>query len=334
MWTSAFSRPRCAMPITTSCAPAAATSSIVSSSIGTSVSSPSRENCFCPRNERRRYCSNPSTCVRRRSRATRCSGAGGRAEAARLDRLAEPHALRVVGDVLDLVGDRAHVDLAEARQRIEERLAGDGEAEEPRRDPRLELRRQRRMEPRLVERGVAHRLRPERIEPRGQMPVHAVRLDERHRRGDAAEELGVDLGRRGRRRCGRRSLRRRGCDRRGDGRRGLGGVAVSLVAAVPVEDLAPLVRHARGRVEVVREELRHVGGVRSALIGHGHPRRVVAARRKSSRRISPTARGRGSCGPDRGRLQGSAPAEGGGSSGRNPLGGFLLASKARAAAPR
>ncbi|MEA2427652.1 MAG: hypothetical protein QOF37_1280, partial [Thermoleophilaceae bacterium] len=34
------------MPITTSCAPASAASSIVSSSIGTITSSPSIENCF------------------------------------------------------------------------------------------------------------------------------------------------------------------------------------------------------------------------------------------------------------------------------------------------
>ena len=35
--------------------------------------------------------------------------------APRLDRLAQPHALGVVGDVLDLVRDRARVDLAQAR---------------------------------------------------------------------------------------------------------------------------------------------------------------------------------------------------------------------------
>src|SRR5437667_455004 len=39
-----------------------------------------------------------------------------------LDRLAQPDALLVVGDVLDLVGDRAAVDLPQARVRLGERL--------------------------------------------------------------------------------------------------------------------------------------------------------------------------------------------------------------------
>ena len=45
------------------------------------------------------------------------------AVAARLDRLAQPDALFVVGDVLELVGDRAAVDLAQRGQRLGERLA-------------------------------------------------------------------------------------------------------------------------------------------------------------------------------------------------------------------
>ena len=55
-------------------------------------------------------------------------------EPPRLDRLPQPDALGVVGDVLDLVRDRPRVDLAEPRQRLEQRLAGDGEPKEPRRD--------------------------------------------------------------------------------------------------------------------------------------------------------------------------------------------------------
>ena len=47
------------------------------------------------------------------------------AVAARLDRLAQPHALLVVGDVLELVGARAAVDLAQRRERLAERLARD-----------------------------------------------------------------------------------------------------------------------------------------------------------------------------------------------------------------
>ena len=116
-------------------------------------------------------------------------------EAARLDRLPEPDALGVVGDVLDLVGNRPGVDLAQPGQHVEQRLAGDVEAEQLCGDARLELRRQRRSKPRLVERGVAHRLRAEGIEPCVQVAVCAVRLDERHRGRDACEQLLVDGGR-------------------------------------------------------------------------------------------------------------------------------------------
>ena len=42
-----------------------------------------------------------------------------------LDRLAEPDALLVIREVLELVGDRAAVRLAELRQNVRERLARD-----------------------------------------------------------------------------------------------------------------------------------------------------------------------------------------------------------------
>ena len=61
------------------------------------------------------------------------------AEGARLDLLAQPHALAVRGDVLDLVGDRAAVGLAQVRQRVGERVAGDADAQDPRRDLRHHL---------------------------------------------------------------------------------------------------------------------------------------------------------------------------------------------------
>ena len=137
------------------------------------------------------------------------------AEASGLDRLAQPHALRVVRDVLDLVRAGAHVDLAQPRERLEEGLAGHGEPEQPCGDPRLQLRGERRMETALVERRVAQGLGAQRVEPRREMPVHAVRLDERHRGRDACQELLVDRSRLGRlgRRCGRRG----GGDNRGRG---------------------------------------------------------------------------------------------------------------------
>ena len=109
------------------------------------------------------------------------------------DRLPEPDALGVVGHVLDLVGDRAAVDLAQSGQRLEQRLARNVDAEQLRRDSCLQLRRQRRDQPGLVEGGVAEGLRSERVEPCRKVPVHPVRLDERHRGGDTAEERLVDL---------------------------------------------------------------------------------------------------------------------------------------------
>ena len=61
------------------------------------------------------------------------------AEAPGLDRLAEPDALGVVGDVLDLVRARAHVDLAQPRQGLEQGLARDVQPQDVRGDARLEL---------------------------------------------------------------------------------------------------------------------------------------------------------------------------------------------------
>ncbi len=190
--------------------------------------------------------------------------------AARLDRLAQPDTLGVVGDVLDLVGDRAAVDVPECRQRLEQRLAGHVDAENGGRDARLELRRQGRNHAGLVERGVAERLGAERIEASGEVAVHAVGLDERHRCCDGAEQRLVDLGRgdcsRGRRRGG---VERGGCR---DGRRGGCRVAVATVAAreleqslqagmagdqlrgAALEEPAPLFRHRLRVLEVVLEQ--------------------------------------------------------------------------------
>ena len=130
------------------------------------------------------------------------------AEAARLDGLPQPDALGVIGDVLDLVRDRPGVDLAQARERVEQCLSGHREPEQAGRDPRLQLRRQRRLEPRFVERGVAHGLRPEWVEVGIQVPVHPVGLDERHRRRDSGDQLRVG-SRLGHDRTGRRRRRRR-----------------------------------------------------------------------------------------------------------------------------
>ena len=131
-----------------------------------------------------------------------------------LDRLAQPDALLVVGDVLDLVCARAGVRLLQLRKHVRQGLPGEVHAEELRGNLPLELQRQRRNEALRLERRVSHRLRAEGIEPRGEVAVRAVSLHESHGCGDGAEKLLV--GDRGRRRLGLdRHLRRRGDDGRG-----------------------------------------------------------------------------------------------------------------------
>ena len=110
------------------------------------------------------------------------------AELARLDRPAQPSPLLVVGDVLDLVRNRPAVGLLEQRQRLGERLGRNVEAEQLGGDLALELGRQVRGNAVGVERRVADRLRAERVEPRREVAVGAVRVDERHRRRHGSEQ--------------------------------------------------------------------------------------------------------------------------------------------------
>ena len=201
--------------------------------------------------------------------------------AARLDRLAKPDTLGVVGEVLDLVGHRAAVDGAEVRQRLLQRLARDVDAEERGRDALLQLRRQRRDQARLVERRIAERLGAERVEAGREVAVHAVRLDERHRRGDGAEQRLVDL------RCGRLRRCRHGC--RSGRCDDLGGMAVGAVvplerlqqaqqsrmrrdelAVAAFEQLAPLGRHRIRVLEVVLEQQARVAGVQPVDVVPAH----------------------------------------------------------------
>ena len=121
--------------------------------------------------------SSASTSIRRVSSA-RCSAALQRlAEGAALDLLAQPAPLLVGGDVLDLVGDRAAVGVAQAREGLGERLALDEDVQQPRGDLRHQRRRQ--ADRLRVERRVAARRRAERVERRGEMAVGAQRAHER-----------------------------------------------------------------------------------------------------------------------------------------------------------
>ena len=129
--------------------------------------------------------------------------------AAGLDRGVEPGSLLVVGDVLDLVGARAAVDLAQSRQDLCRGLSRDVDAERGGGNPGLQLGRERRLEALGLERRVADRLRAERIEPRGEVALCADGRDERYCRGDGCEQLVVHGRRSGSRgRLGGHSRRR------------------------------------------------------------------------------------------------------------------------------
>ena len=97
----------------------------------------------------------------------------------------------MVRDVLDLVGDRPHVDVLQPGQRVEQGLSFDRKPQESGRNLRLELGRQRRAEALGLERRIARRLRAERVEASCEMPVHANRLHERHRGRDRRQQLSV-----------------------------------------------------------------------------------------------------------------------------------------------
>jgi hypothetical protein len=183
----------------------------------------------------------------------------------------------VVGDVLDLVRARSGVRLLKLRQHVGERLARRVNAQDARRDAALKLRRQLRGHPLRLEGGIADRLRAEWIEMGGEMPVHPQRLDERHRRCDAGDQLVVGD------RCGR-GLGWRGSGRR---RRCLGGIRVAVRLAkilqqarearqrldqVPVaalEERPPLRRDGFGVLEVVLEQRARVTGVDCVDVRHG-----------------------------------------------------------------
>ncbi len=101
------------------------------------------------------------------------------AERAGLDLLAQPHALAVGGDVLDLVGDRPAVGLAQVRQGVGEGRAGHAHAQDLGGDLRHQLGGQPQ---RLgVQRGVALGLDAERVQARGEVAVGAERLQQGRR---------------------------------------------------------------------------------------------------------------------------------------------------------
>ncbi len=109
------------------------------------------------------------------------------AEAAGLDLLAQPDALAVGGDVLDLIGDRAAIGLAQVRQRVGEGCPGDPHAQ----DPGGDLSHQRGGESQRVgvQRGVALGFDAQRVQAGGEVAVGAKRLEQRGGRLDGLQQL-------------------------------------------------------------------------------------------------------------------------------------------------
>jgi hypothetical protein len=213
-----------------------------------------------------------------------------------LDGLAQPDALLMVRDVLDLVGDRSAVGLPETGQDVGQRLALNADAEDGRRNARLQLGRELRDEQLRLERRVAHRLRPERIEVGGEMPVGAVCLDQRRRCGHGAEQRMVDgLGRRCRSRLGGRSYRllcRRGGSQWGRtfavGPQRLqqarkAGQRLQQLGVAALEHRAPLGRNGLGVLEVLLEEATGVADVHPIDVVHAH--QVLCISESPSRRV-------------------------------------------------
>ncbi len=134
--------------------------------------------------------------------------------------------------------------------------------------------------------GIAGRLRAERVEPRVEVAVHPDRLDERHRRGDAAEQLLVGDG--AGTRAAEREPRQEPAARPAEPERA-GAVPRELEqprearlrredgGGIALEEVAPLLRHRAGVVEVLLEKKRGVARVRAVDLRASHSCPVVAA---------------------------------------------------------
>ncbi len=105
----------------------------------------------------------------------------------RLDRLPQPDALVVAGDVLDLVGNRAAVGRPQERERLGQGPARHADPQQVRRDPGHGVIGEAQ---RLgIQRRVAHRLAAQRVEPGRQMPEGPIRPDQRHAGGHGAQVI-------------------------------------------------------------------------------------------------------------------------------------------------
>ena len=119
------------------------------------------------------------------------------AERSALDLLAQPAAHLVGGDVLDLVGDRAAVGVAQPREGFGERRSGDEDVQQLGRD--LGHQHGRQADRLRVKRRVAARRRAERVEVRREMSVGAQRAHQRVRGRGGLQQLLAGTAFRGRR---------------------------------------------------------------------------------------------------------------------------------------
>ena len=127
------------------------------------------------------------------------------------------------------------------------------------RDLRLQLGCERRLEHLGLERRVADRLGAERVEPRRQVAVRAMRLHQRHRGRDGGEHRVVDDGR-----LGGRGRRLDGRDRRAVTvavllaqrleQPGQAGMLRDQLAVAALEERPPLGGHRLGVLEVLLED--------------------------------------------------------------------------------
>ena len=193
------------------------------------------------------------------------------AERAGLDLLPQPDALAVRGDVLDLVGDRAAVGLAQVRQRVGERRARHVHAQDLRRDPRHELGRQADLVG--VERGVALGLGAERVQPRGEVAVRAVGLDQRRRGLHGLQQLLVDRAGSARGAAGAPS---RGGGR-GGGRRGRRRLRAELDAERREDAVVEAVLALEVGLDALEEPARLRALDDAVVVGRGHRHDLLGA---------------------------------------------------------
>ena len=188
------------------------------------------------------------------------------AELAGLDRLAQPQPLAVRGDVLDLVGDRPAVGLAQMGQRLGQRRARDVHAQDLGGDPRHQLRGQAQ---RLgVERRVALGLAAERVQVGGEVAVRAVSLEQRGGGLDGDHDLLVALG------IGLRPGTRPGAGAAGAGRRRRRGGRSAAAGSADAEIGEDLLVEALLALEQGLDALQEAAGLGAlddpVVVGGGH----------------------------------------------------------------